>query len=78
MHSVYNKEREATLQASLWGEGEERFDNIDYLDGSGNSLVPRSSYTEEPTTTQRRIMKRIQKIIAVSYPWTHAGNEGSC
>ncbi|KAL3523740.1 hypothetical protein ACH5RR_016574 [Cinchona calisaya] len=76
LQSVYNREREATLQASLWGEGEERFDNIDYLDGSGNSFVSRSGSSEEASTTRRRVVKRIQKIIAACYPWIHAGNEG--
>ena len=73
---VYNREREATLQASLWGEGEERFGNIDYFDGSGNSSASGSSSGEEASTTRRRVMKRIQKIIAACYPWIHAGSEG--
>ncbi|CAI9091502.1 OLC1v1026554C1 [Oldenlandia corymbosa var. corymbosa] len=76
LQSVYNKEREAALQASLWGEGEERFDNIDYHDVSGNSPVSRSRNTGETTTRRRLILKRIQKIIAACYPWIHAGNEG--
>ncbi|XP_071921121.1 peroxisome biogenesis protein 12-like isoform X1 [Coffea arabica] len=73
---VYNREREATLQASLWGEGEERFGNIDYFGGSGNSSASGSSSGEEASTTRRRVMKRIQKIIAACYPWIHAGSEG--
>ncbi|XP_027104596.2 peroxisome biogenesis protein 12-like [Coffea arabica] len=73
---VYNREREATLQASLWGEGEERFGNIDYFDGSGNSSASGSSSGEEASTTRRCVMKRIQKIIAACYPWIHAGSEG--
>ncbi|KAH9658883.1 peroxisome biogenesis protein 12 [Citrus sinensis] len=41
LHSVYNKEREARLQASLWGPTDERFDDADYFGGGGNPLVSR-------------------------------------
>lgn len=69
---MYNKERETTLQASLWGESDERFDNIENFDGGGTSL----SGSNEEVSVRRRTIKRIKKIIAACYPWIHAGNEG--
>lgn len=75
LHSIYNKEREAALQASLWGTEDERFGDTDYFDGGGNSIVSTSSSdTEEPV--RDRMRKKIRKIIAACYPWIHAGNEG--
>lgn len=75
LHTIYNKEREATLQARLWGHGDERFDDADYSDGGGNSLVSTSGSDAE-ASARTRLMKRIQKVIGACYPWLHAGNEG--
>lgn len=74
LQSVYNKEREATLRASLWGESDERFDDFD---GGGESSDSRSD-TNEQGSVQGRAINRIKKIIAACYPWIHAGNEGLC
>ncbi|KAL6323730.1 hypothetical protein AAG906_002198 [Vitis piasezkii] len=65
LHSVYNKEREATLQASLWGHGDERFDDADYFSEERGSLIPTRASDVE-----------ISKFIGIFYPWLHAGNEG--
>ncbi|CAK9177044.1 unnamed protein product [Ilex paraguariensis] len=75
LHSIYNKEREATLQASLWGHGDERYDDTDYVEGGGNSFASTSNLDAE-ATARTHLTKRIQKIIGASYPWLHAGNEG--
>ncbi|KAK2638018.1 hypothetical protein Ddye_025813 [Dipteronia dyeriana] len=75
LHSVYNKEREARLQASLWGPGEERFDNNDYFDGGGGPLVSTGTLNAE-TSVRTRLTKKIQKIIFSCYPWLHASCEG--
>lgn len=77
LHSVYNKEREARLQASLWGPGEERFDDADYFDGGGEPLVSTGTLNAE-TSVRTRLTKKIQKIIFACYPWLHASCEGTC
>lgn len=75
LHTIYNKEREATLQASLWGHGDDRFNDNDYSDGGDNSFVSTSGSDME-VSARTRLTKRIQKIVGVCYPWIHAGNEG--
>ncbi|XP_049405583.1 peroxisome biogenesis protein 12 [Solanum stenotomum] len=75
LHSIYNKEREAALQASLWGTEDERFGDTDYFDGGGNSIVSTSSSDTEESVRDR-LRKKIRKIVAACYPWIHAGNEG--
>ncbi|CAL5406918.1 hypothetical protein ACSBR1_027651 [Camellia fascicularis] len=75
LHSIYNKEREARLRTSLWGDGDERFDDADYLDGSGNSFVS-TSRSDVEASVATHLKKRIQKIVGACYPWLHAGNEG--
>ncbi|MCL7037318.1 hypothetical protein MKW94_000132 [Papaver nudicaule] len=67
LHSVYNREREATLQASLWGSSESRFDEVDYFDDGEASNVPSQRCT---------IRKKVEAIIGACYPWLHAGTEG--
>lgn len=77
LHTIYNKEREATLQASLWGHGDDRFNDNDYSDGGDNSFVSTSGSDME-VSARTRLTKRIKKIVGVCYPWIHAGNEGAC
>ncbi|KAI3470692.1 hypothetical protein Pfo_027355 [Paulownia fortunei] len=73
LQSIYNKEREATLQASLWGDSDERFD--DYAGGGNNSFGSRDSSDIEASARARWI-KRLQKTVGACYPWLHAGTEG--
>ncbi|GMI79142.1 ABERRANT PEROXISOME MORPHOLOGY 4, PEROXIN-12, peroxin-12 [Hibiscus trionum] len=75
LHSIYNKEREARLQASLWGPGDERFEDVDYFVEGEASIASRTS-TETEATIRTRLAKNIQKIIGVCYPWLHATTEG--
>lgn len=75
LHSIYNKEREVVLQATLWGHEGERFGDTDYFDGAGNSIVSTSSSDAEESVRDR-LRKKIRKIVAACYPWIHAGNEG--
>ncbi|XP_052187656.1 peroxisome biogenesis protein 12 [Diospyros lotus] len=75
MQSTYNKEREARLRASLWGDSDERFNDPDFMDGGGESFVSTSSSDSE-VSVGIQLKKRVQKIVAVCYPWLHAGNEG--
>ncbi|XP_043720628.1 peroxisome biogenesis protein 12 [Telopea speciosissima] len=70
LQSIYNKEREAILQASLWGN-----EDADYFDGGETSPVPRGALGGD-ASRWARIRKRIEAIIAGCYPWIHAGNEG--
>lgn len=75
LNSVYNKEREARLQASLWGPGAERFGDADYFDDGGGSLVSDGTLETE-TSVRTRLSRKIQKIIFACYPWVHASCEG--
>ncbi|XVF06426.1 hypothetical protein REPUB_Repub06bG0047200 [Reevesia pubescens] len=75
LHSIYNKEREARLQASLWGPGDEQFEDVDYFDEGESSIASRTS-TETEATMRTRLVKNIQKIIFACYPWVHATTEG--
>lgn len=76
LHSIYNKEREARIQASLWGDENEGYD-----DGGGGGGFERDSLVSTATLDARasvtaRITKRLRKIVGFCYPWLHAGTEG--
>ncbi|KAJ4954291.1 hypothetical protein NE237_011074 [Protea cynaroides] len=70
LQAIYNKEREAILQASLWGN-----EDADFFGGGETAPVPRG-VTGGDASRWARIRKRIDAIIAACYPWIHAGNEG--
>lgn len=74
LHTVYNREREATLQASLWGHGNDRYDEISFTDEGDSAFVSTSGSDAEGSG--RTMRTRMQKIIGACYPWLHAGNEG--
>ncbi|KAF7805227.1 peroxisome biogenesis protein 12 [Senna tora] len=74
LHSMYNKEREARLQASLWGDESEGFD-------VSRSFVEEDSQVSTGTldtnaSIRIRVRKRLQKIVGFCYPWLHASSEG--
>lgn len=74
LHSIYNKEREARLQASLWGDENEGYvvDGDDVRGGfESDSLVSTATLD-----ARARTRKRLQKIVGFCYPWLHAGTEG--
>ncbi|KDP23725.1 hypothetical protein JCGZ_23558 [Jatropha curcas] len=73
LHSIYNKERDARLQSSLWGD-DAIFENFDSHRGE-DPLVSRGT-ADEQATVRVRLAKRIQKIIFACYPWIHATSEG--
>lgn len=77
VQSIYNKEREATLQASLWGDNDERFGDSEYVGVDNNSFGSRESSDTE-ASARARLVKKLQKTIGACYPWLHAGNEGPC
>ncbi|CAM8979714.1 unnamed protein product [Rhodiola kirilowii] len=74
LHSVYNKEREARLQASLWGD-DQRLDDVDFFDARSSSTLAVPVDTE--ASVRSRLVKRLKKFIGVCYPWLHAANEGT-
>lgn len=76
LQSIYNKEREATLQASLWGDSDERIDDNDYLGRSNDSFGP-SGHSAIEASPRARWIKRLRKTVGACYPWVHAGNEGN-
>ncbi|CAI8601678.1 unnamed protein product [Vicia faba] len=69
LHSIYNKEREARIQASLWGDENESYDF------EQNSLVSTSTSDARASVTTR-ITRRFKKIVGFCYPLLHAGTEG--
>ncbi|KAL9379239.1 hypothetical protein Peur_027721 [Populus x canadensis] len=75
LHSLYNKEREARLQASLWGNGDEAVEDAEYFSGGDASLVSGETLDAE-ATIRARLTKKIQKIVFSCYPWLHASSEG--
>ncbi|KAI7749399.1 hypothetical protein M8C21_001643 [Ambrosia artemisiifolia] len=75
LHAIYNREREAALQASLWGNVDERFDEIDNL-GDASSSFASTSGLDTDLSVRTRFRKRMDKIVATCYPWLHAGTEG--
>lgn len=75
LHSIYNKEREAALQASLWGNVNESFDEIENLGDVGTSFASTSGLDTE-LSVRTRFRKRMHKVVATCYPWLHAGSEG--
>ncbi|PON32256.1 Peroxisome assembly protein [Trema orientale] len=75
LHSIYNREREARLQASLWGHDDERFNDIDVTDREEDSLVSRGTSNVD-SSVRAQLTKKIQKFIGACYPWVHASVEG--
>ncbi|PON55499.1 Peroxisome assembly protein [Parasponia andersonii] len=75
LHSIYNREREARLQASLWGHDDERFNDIDVADREEDSLVSRGTSNAD-SSVRAQLTKKILKFIGACYPWVHASVEG--
>lgn len=74
LHSLYNHEREARLQASLWGDESEGFD-VSQSFAEENFQVSRGTLDAE-ASIGARVRKRAQKIVGLCYPWLHATTEG--
>lgn len=75
LHSIYSRERESAVRESLWGSGDERFDDVDYLDIAESPLdQTRASHHE--LSSRERILQGAKKVIAACYPWIHTGHEG--
>lgn len=65
LHSIYNKEREARIQATLWGDENQSYD----------STVSTPTFNARASVATR-ITKRFQNIVGLCYPLLHAGTEG--
>ncbi|BAF26723.1 peroxisome biogenesis protein 12 [Oryza sativa Japonica Group] len=76
LQSIYNKEREARLQASLWGQGDVRFDEADLVSDQGETSQAQVEATTGEVSNMARIKKNFAALIGVCYPWIHATNEG--
>ena len=75
LNSIYNREREARLQASLWGDDDGRFNDTGVIGREEDSLIPRGPF-DAASSVRVRLAKKIQKIIGACYPWVHASSEG--
>lgn len=77
LQSIYNKEREALLQASLWDhDAESSADhNFALIQEDISPLLAQSVESEASRIT--RIKQKIKKFIGACYPWIHATNEGT-
>ncbi|KAJ6851970.1 peroxisome biogenesis protein 12 [Iris pallida] len=76
LNSIYNREREGRLQASIWGNGDAGLDESGYfLDQGVTSLAPLEAVSLEGSS-MTSIRKKIVAIIGACYPWIHATNEG--
>ncbi|KAM2519143.1 hypothetical protein PS1_033849 [Malus domestica] len=75
LHSIYNREREARLQASLWGHVDERFDDADIIDRGEDVVVSRGT-SDMVVSVRTRLTTKIQEFIGACYPLLHASSEG--
>lgn len=70
LNSIYNRESEARLQASLWGN------DVDFLDQDEISSRQAEASSGEGSSMMR-IKKKLMAVIGACYPWIHATNEGN-
>lgn len=76
LQSIYNKEREARLQATLWGQGDVRFDEAGFVLDQEHTSQAQNDPTTNEVSTMTRFKKSFASLIGVCYPWIHATNEG--
>ncbi|XP_061340450.1 peroxisome biogenesis protein 12 [Gastrolobium bilobum] len=76
LHSIYNKEREARLQATLWGDENEGYDVPLPRGFELDPPVSTATFDAADSSITTRIRKRLQKIVGICYPWLHATSEG--
>ena len=76
LHGIYNKEREARLRESIWGEEDQGFDEADFFTGE-EPVVSRGDSGDQELSVRVQVATRIKKFVAVCYPWIHTeGNFG--
>lgn len=76
LHGIYNKEREARLRESLWGEEDQGFDEADFFTEE-EPVVSRGDCGDQELSVRVQVATRIKKFVAVCYPWMHASSEGN-
>jgi peroxin-12 len=77
LQSIYNKEREARLQASLWDQGEVTLDEAGFVsDQQGATSQAHVETTTGEVSHLTRLKTNFAALIGVCYPWIHATNEG--
>ena len=74
---MYNREMEARLQASLWGNDEPRLDEAGFLLDQGETSTRAVGRTNAEVSSLTHFRKKITKLVVTCYPWIHATNEGS-
>ncbi|CAL9160101.1 unnamed protein product [Musa hybrid cultivar] len=76
LHAIYNQQREARLQASLWGHDDVRLDDADFLLDQGEISHGQIQASSEAGSITLDLKRKIKTIIGACYPWIHATNEG--
>lgn len=76
LHAIYNQQREARLQASLWGHDDVRLDDADFLLDQGEISHGQIQASSEAGSIALDLKRKIKTIIGACYPWIHATNEG--
>ncbi|RCV42590.1 hypothetical protein SETIT_9G227600v2 [Setaria italica] len=76
LQSIYNKEREARLQATLWGQDDVRFDEAGFVLDQEQTSQAQNDPTTDEVSNLTRFKKNFASLIGVCYPWIHATNEG--
>jgi peroxin-12 len=77
LQSIYNKEREARLQASLWDQGEVGLDEAGFVsDQQGATSEAQIETATGELSHLTRLKTSFTALIGVCYPWIHATNEG--
>ncbi|OAY64614.1 peroxisome biogenesis protein 12 [Ananas comosus] len=76
LHSIYNREREARLQASLWGQDDPGLDEAGFLLDQGETSHAQVETTSVEVSSVTHLKRKVMAIIGACYPWIHATNEG--
>ena len=76
LQSIYNKEREARLQATLWGQDDVRFDEAGFVLDQEQTSQAQNDPATGGVSNLTRFKKNFASLIGVCYPWIHATNEG--
>ncbi|XP_057439538.1 peroxisome biogenesis protein 12 isoform X2 [Lotus japonicus] len=71
LHTIYNREREARLQATLWGD-----DNEAGVGGFEQDSLVSTPTLDAHASIAARVRSRVQKFVGFCYPWLHASTEG--
>ncbi|CAA6673300.1 unnamed protein product [Spirodela intermedia] len=76
LQALYNKERAARLQASLWGNDDVTFDDSGTYVGQAEAAHGGTDVVGPELSSITRIKKQVSAFIGACYPWIHASNEG--